>query len=134
MCVKNRIKEYCKIKNIPVSTFEKECGMSNGYVNAMRKGLSESKLNVVLRTYPDLNKVWLLTGEGEMLKNSCNFEKNEQNLTVSDMYREICRLNKIVEKQQDTITEQMGLISEQSKTINRLVFQRQDGAVTNRTA
>lgn len=69
-----------------------------------------------------------------MLKNSCNFEKNEQNLTVSDMYREICRLNKIVEKQQDTITEQMGLISEQSKTINRLVFQRQDGAVTNRTA
>lgn len=68
MMIKERIKEYCKYKNIPISTFEKKCELSNGYINAMRKGFGDAKLEVVLRTFPDLNRVWLLTGEGEMLK------------------------------------------------------------------
>lgn len=68
MMIKERIKEYCKYKNIPISTFEKKCELSNGYINAMRKGFGDAKLEVVLRTFPDLNRIWLLTGEGEMLK------------------------------------------------------------------
>lgn len=70
MSVKERIKRYCKYKNIPISAFEKKCELSNGYVNAMRKGFSDTKLDIVLRAFPDLNRVWLLTGEGEMLLKS----------------------------------------------------------------
>ena len=67
MSVKERIKEYCKYKNIPISTFEKKCKLSNGYVNGIRKGFSDAKLEVVLRTFPDLNRIWLITGDGNML-------------------------------------------------------------------
>lgn len=134
MTVKERLIIYLDYKNETKSAFGRKIGVSSAYVTSMRKSIDSDKLKSIALEYPDLNIEWLMTGEGEMLKDCSNFEKNEQNLTVSDMYREICRLNKIVEKQQDTITEQMGLISEQSKTINRLVFQKQDGAVANRTA
>lgn len=43
------------------------CGMSNGYINNMRKGLGVEKLQNMLSVFPDLNREWLLYGEGTML-------------------------------------------------------------------
>lgn len=65
--VKERIVEFAKAKQITVREFERRCGLSNGYVNAMRKGLGTEKLNNVLTAYPDLNRDWLVYGEGPML-------------------------------------------------------------------
>lgn len=48
--------------------FERRCKLSTGYVTSMRKGYGIEKLNNVLRAFPDLNRDWLLYGEGEMLK------------------------------------------------------------------
>lgn len=44
------------------------CDLSNGYVAAMRKGYGAEKLNNVLTVFPELNRDWLLYGEGTMLK------------------------------------------------------------------
>lgn len=67
LSVKDRIRQFAERKGIPVSRFETMSGLSNGYVSAMRKGLGQEKLNNVLRAFPDLNRDWLLYGEGEML-------------------------------------------------------------------
>lgn len=50
----------------------------------MRKGLGMSKLENVLNAFPDLNREWLLYGEGDMLKGSMkSFElKSEEKLDV----------------------------------------------------
>jgi len=42
--------------------------MSNGYINSIRKTLGIEKLDNVLNTFPDLNRKWLLTGEGPILQ------------------------------------------------------------------
>lgn len=127
MTVKERLIIYLDYKKETKSAFGRKIGVSAAYITSMRKSIDAEKLKSIAMEYPDLNIEWLMTGEGEMLKNSSSFEKNEHDLTVSDMYKEICRLNRIVENQQNTI-------SEQSKTISRLVFQTQDGSVVNRTA
>lgn len=67
MSIKDRIILFTKYKQISVKAFEDKCGMSNGYVNAMRKGLGTEKLNNVLTAFPDINRDWLLYGEGDML-------------------------------------------------------------------
>jgi len=67
MCLKDRVSEYCKIKNIAISRFEKDSGLSNGYFNQVKKRPSLDKIESIERAFPDLNKEWLLTGEGEML-------------------------------------------------------------------
>lgn len=68
--VKERIVEYAKEKHITVRDFERQGGLSNGYVNAMRKGFGAEKLENVLSAFPDLSRDWLLYGEGPMLVSS----------------------------------------------------------------
>ena len=68
MTTQDRIREYCKLKEISIHQFEIQAGLSNGYVSSMRKGIGINKLENVLNAFPDINRDWLLYGEGEMLK------------------------------------------------------------------
>lgn len=66
--IKNRTLAFVRHLGVPVSTFEKQLGLSNGYISSMRKGWGDEKLVRLLEAYPNLSRVWLLTGEGTMLK------------------------------------------------------------------
>lgn len=66
--VKQRLIKFLKYKRISKSEFEKQCGMANGYVNSINKGFGSEKLKSITLNFPDLNRDWLLYGEGEMLK------------------------------------------------------------------
>ena len=66
--VKERIKEFLKTQGIPVRTFEAHCGLSNGYLRQLRNSPTVDKMEIILREYPQLNREWLTTGEGDMLR------------------------------------------------------------------
>lgn len=68
--VKSRTLEFIKHKRISVKEFENRCGLSNGYVSSMRKGFGREKLENVLNEFPELNRDWLLYGEGVMIEES----------------------------------------------------------------
>ncbi len=70
--VKGRVKYFARYMGLTIIEFETACGLGRGYVGAMRKGLGPEKLQQVLNAFPDLNRDWLLYGEGEMLKSSGN--------------------------------------------------------------
>ena len=65
--VKQRLIEYLKFKRIGQNRFEKKAGLSIGYISKLRIEPSPTKLRDIINAAPDLNKEWLLTGEGEML-------------------------------------------------------------------
>lgn len=66
MSVKDRIKEFAKIKKINVSAFEKSIDASNGYVNSISKSFGLDKILKILEVYPEINLNWLLAGIGPM--------------------------------------------------------------------
>lgn len=66
--VKQRLVQFIKIMNLTQKAFEDRCGMSNGYVANIRKGIGDDKLLNIVQQFPQLNREWLLYGEGEMLK------------------------------------------------------------------
>lgn len=76
MSVKDRLKEFISSLNITNQKFEIECGLSNGYIANMRKGVGDDALERISNRYPELNKSWLLTGEGEMLKSGSSTADN----------------------------------------------------------
>ena len=66
--VKNRLLDFLKYKGISQSKFEQQCGISNGYVNNIRKGIKNEMFDKkIAPNFPELSKSWLLLGEGSML-------------------------------------------------------------------
>lgn len=88
--VKERLKEFINYIGINQHKFENCCGLSNGYVNNIRVSIQPKTLQRIALSFPNLNQAWLLTGEGEMLKNApggdCDLEdKRESSRNVTDL-------------------------------------------------
>lgn len=79
--IKQRLTLFINNKNISTREFERNCHLSNGYINSMKKGLGLEKLENILHYYPELNREWLLAGKGEMIKGSISLnEASEQKI------------------------------------------------------
>lgn len=67
----DRFTKYMKIKGLSDNKVTIDLDFSVGTLNKSRKenrDLSSKNIDKILNFYQDINKVWLLTGEGEMLK------------------------------------------------------------------
>jgi|SRR5690554_4410135 len=67
MSVKEKLKEYLKIKGLSVVKFEKSIGASNGYVNSISKSIGGEKLEKIRELYPDLDIKSLLDDKLELV-------------------------------------------------------------------
>lgn len=74
--LKQRLILFIKYLNMSQSSFEKELGLSNGYINNISKGIGADKLQRILCGYPMLNSEWLIDGKGEMIKNNISITGN----------------------------------------------------------
>lgn len=67
----DRIKLYIDTKGISIAAFEKSVGMSNSSFSKSLKNngaIGTDKLENILSVYSDISPEWLLTGQGDMLK------------------------------------------------------------------
>lgn len=129
MSIKERIKQYCDVKNIAISRFEHDAGISNGYFNNIKKRPSSATIEKICRTFPDLNTGWLLTGDGEMLREShstspvgnaaISADKSEMQQTQGSPAPTTENITNLI-----AITrEAMAVIREQSAQMNQLITQ-----------
>lgn len=70
MNTRERLKLYLSSIGISEGNFEKEAGLSTGFVSKVGDSIRTKSLEKILGKFPDLNTSWLLTGEGPMLKSS----------------------------------------------------------------
>lgn len=67
----DRFIQYLDLKKIKPTRFEKEVGLSNGYIGTQKKRNADLGEGVVVKIIDycrDLNVEWLLTGNGTMLR------------------------------------------------------------------
>lgn len=122
--VKDRIKEFIQFKNISPRAFEKRCNLSNGYLRQLRNSPTANKIEIILSAFPELNRAWLMSGKGEMLKGESqkvpdNQEKNaKNNINIS------INVLKTMEEQAASLlaqSETMRSLSESIKTRDRQI-------------
>lgn len=63
-----RMKKYLQYRQISEGAFEKLAGLSNGYISKIGDTIRGVNREKIEKASPDLNMVWLQTGEGDMLK------------------------------------------------------------------
>lgn len=66
-----RFDKYMNINKLNDNQVTVNCGLSVGLLGKARRGdsdLGDKSIEKILSFYQDINRVWLLTGEGEMLK------------------------------------------------------------------
>ena len=119
-----------KIKGLNDNKVTLECGLSQGLLGQARTGKSDlgaKTIDKILNKYQDLNQVWLLTGEGEMLKSSVSIENGDGSTqiigdgnhvgahsTIDIALQEITAQRKLVEKAHELIQEQVRINKEQT--------------------
>jgi len=130
--VKDRLIKYLLLKKISQRSFEVKIGLSNGYINNIRKSIQPDKLQNILLNYPDLNIEWLLTGKGKMLKNDPNqdVEKdkidsdangNTKNVNTADFRNEFSEMINLQKSMQEILKTGQHHLSESQKQINALL-------------
>lgn len=76
MKIIDRLFQYLDYKGVKPTRFEKNIGLSNGYLGQQHKrkaDLGESIINKIIDNCLDLSVIWLITGKGEMIiHNSIN--------------------------------------------------------------
>lgn len=115
--VKQRLIKFIKFKSLSQAKFEKAIGVSNGFVNNISKSIGVEKAQRISNTFPELNIGWLLTGEGEMLK--------EEEPTIDE---EIQRLEKLIEAQSEAIRSQkllIAMLQEKIETLQRAIAEEE---------
>lgn len=82
---KERLKEFLTYKDIGQNKFADNVGISAGYINNLKDSIGSKIINKISGAYPELNIGWLLTGEGEMLKDISiqnTNPTNEETMTI----------------------------------------------------
>jgi hypothetical protein len=80
-----RLYLYIDYKKYKPTNFEKEIGLSSGYLSIQKKrnaDIGESIINKINDYCQDLNIEWLLTGNGQMLKESRPVKEEKEEGTV----------------------------------------------------
>jgi transcriptional regulator with XRE-family HTH domain len=117
MTIKERTYSFIEYKGITVKKFEELCGLSNGYISSMRKGFGTDKLNNVLKIFPELNREWLLYGEGEML----NPKVIQNNQNGDNIQGHSVTVNKTEKDYLEIIKRQSEQLSKSQEQIDRLL-------------
>lgn len=126
MNIKNRLIEFIQYKRMTIKAFEETCGMSNGYISSMRKGLGTTKLNNVLTRYPELNREWLLYGEGTMTKIDASAqsweeaEDKEREKEINRLKKELSDLREMVAQLQEDKSNLSDTVKSLSRTLEAI--------------
>lgn len=77
----DRIKAIIIYYDLSISAFEKKAKLSNNSIQTAIKrnsNVKDSTISSILDTFPQINPAWVLTGEGEMLKENLIYNKLEK--------------------------------------------------------
>ncbi len=127
MAFGERIKEYIDFKRISIRAFEQKSDLKNGAIyRVINNGttLNGASITALGKVWKDLDLNWLMTGDGEMLKNPKTvnepvntYGKSTKESTEIDWCQDaLKRADDQIALQHDMIETLKGIIEQQKKT------------------
>jgi hypothetical protein len=120
-----RIAIYIHFKKISPHAFEKKIELSNGYFSKQLKHLGSVGSDILIRihlAYLDLDILWILLGEGQMIKEEdCDIEKINE-IILEDFTNKYTTENKKLKKLENDFDKLQTSLSDKEKIIGLYEF------------
>jgi hypothetical protein len=120
-----RIAIYIHFKKISPHAFEKKIELSNGYFSKQLRHLGSVGSDILIRiyqAYPDLDILWVLTGEGQMLKEEIQHSQQIDNCILEDFTNKYTNENKKLKKLENDFDQLQTSLSDKEKIIGLYEF------------
>ncbi|NJB36634.1 MULTISPECIES: hypothetical protein [Flavobacteriaceae] len=115
----DRLMQFIEHAGLSARQFDISIGASNGYTLRMRKNhasIGSDVIENIIKTYPQLNLIWLITGEGEMLNPEKQFLSANKLPKEKELEIERIIAAKIRERQEKELQE---LLREVNKELDK---------------
>lgn len=132
----DRFLQYIKYKGITENKATRACGLAQGLLNQAKTGksdLGDKSINKISNIYQDLNIHWLLTGEGEMLKDDTQTDEtpNENRVDIPrEAFDQISKLTETIMKLTETVLSQQKTIEALEAEIKKSRAQQEEHAIS----
>ena len=116
--VKERLNQFIDTLNISEREFCRRIGVSSSYVMSIKKSIQPDKMQAISIHFPELNPLWLLLGQGEMLLSDGKKEGEQRQNTGGLPSSEL--LAKLLEEANSEKARLLSIIESQQRTIESL--------------
>ena len=79
--IKERLFELCNDLGITTNAFSQQIGKNREFIRKITGEIGSDALRQIYRTYPNVNIMWIITGEGEKFLLTDDSISNDNNLT-----------------------------------------------------
>ena len=120
-----RIAIYIQFKKISPHAFEKKIELSNGYFSKQLKHLGSVGSDILIRihqAYSDLDIIWVLLGEGQMIKQELQHSQQIDNSILEDFTNKYTNENKKLKKLENDFDQLQASLSDKEKIIGLYEF------------
>ena len=120
-----RIASYIHFKNISPHAFEKKIELSNGYFSKQLKHLGSVGSDILIRihkAYSDVDILWILTGERQMLKEETLHSQHLDTIILEDFTNKYTNENKKLKKLECDFEKLQSALSDKEKIIGLYEF------------
>jgi hypothetical protein len=116
-----RISLYLQFKNISPHSFEKKIGLSNGYFSKQLRNLGSVGSDILIKIdeyYSDLNILWVLNGQGQMISTNDDLSNTSQSMQVDEYLNKYEVENKKIKNLELDVEKLQVVIKDKDKIIS----------------
>jgi len=120
-----RIAIYIQFKKISPHAFERKIELSNGYFSKQLKHLGSVGSDILIRihqAYSDLDIIWVLLGEGQMIKQELQHSQQIDNSILEDFTNKYTNENKKLKRLENDFDQLQTSLSDKEKIIGLYEF------------
>ena len=116
-----RISLYLQFKNISPHSFEKKSGLSNGYFSKQLRNLGSVGSDILIKIdehYTDLNILWVLNGQGQMISTNDDASTTGEFMRVDEYLNKYEVENKKMKNLEQDLEKLQVVIKDKDKIIS----------------
>jgi hypothetical protein len=120
-----RISLFIHFKKITPHAFEQKIDLSNGYFSKQLKHLGSVGSDILIKiyqSYPELDILWILTGEGQMLKDAARQSQHIDDIILEDFTNKYTSENKKLKKLECDFDKLQTSLNDKEKIIGLYEF------------